>query len=113
MSGARESTSYPQLVLVFGVLPVAFTSFLPEPFGIVVPAVAWAILSGVSWYIGRTLAALGWLLFLLLTAGFFPGRELIDGMLAVVVFFACLICAFSFVVADTYFNTTHDEHAAT
>ena len=113
MSRARESISYPQLVLVLGVLPVAFTSFLPEPFGIAVPALAWAILSGVSWYIRRTLAALGWLLFVLLTVGFLSNRELIDGTLAVVVFFACLICAFGLIVADTYFNTSHEEHAAT
>jgi hypothetical protein len=86
MNRARESISYPQLVLVFGVLPVAFTSFLPKPFGIAVPAVAWTILSGVSWHTGRTLAAFGWLLFLLLTVGFFSSQKLIDGTLAVVVF---------------------------
>jgi len=91
---------------------MAFTSFLPEPFGIVVPAVAWGILSGVSWYVGRGLATLGWLLFSI--AG---GLLIIEGVAgdtpALTVFFALLIGGLGFVFADLYYRERYKAGAAT
>lgn len=109
MYGRRESIPYPQLVFALGVLPMAFTTFLSEPFGIAVPAAAWAILSGVSWYVGRNLAAVGWFLFFLLAAGFALVRNRIDGTPVLILFFGCLVFAFGFVVADAYYNGQYEE----
>jgi hypothetical protein len=91
---------------------MAFTTFLPEPFGIVVPAVAWGILSGVSWYIGRSLAALGWFLFLLIAVGFPLAQDWASDTPALIVFFGCLVGAFGLVVADAYYNGRYEKQAA-
>ena len=37
MSDSRNPIPYPQLIFALGVLRMAFTTFRPEPFGIVVP----------------------------------------------------------------------------
>ena len=75
-------------------------------------AVAWGILSGVSWYIDRSLVALGWFLFLLIVVGFPIVQNWVSGTPALIVLFGCLVGAFGLVIADAYYNDRHEGYAA-